>query len=78
MVRSGLYHISGCALLRKHVYDHSPVHNGKKQGDILLPLFFNFALEESTGKTQLKPGETGINWDISAAGLRCRCESSGR
>jgi hypothetical protein len=37
---------------RKHVSDIFPIHSGLKQGDVLLPLLFNFALEYSTSNVQ--------------------------
>jgi hypothetical protein len=36
----------------KHLSDNFPIQNGLKQGDALLPLFFNFALEYATRKVQ--------------------------
>jgi hypothetical protein len=36
----------------KHLSDNFPVQNGLKQGDALLPLLFNFALEYATKKVQ--------------------------
>jgi hypothetical protein len=36
----------------KHLSDKFPIQNGLKQGDALLPLFFNFALEYAIRKVQ--------------------------
>jgi hypothetical protein len=36
----------------KHLSEIFPVKNGLKQGDALLPLLFNFALQCATGKVQ--------------------------
>jgi hypothetical protein len=36
----------------KHLYDIFPIQNGLKQGDALLPLLFNFALEYIIRKVQ--------------------------
>jgi hypothetical protein len=36
----------------KHLSGKFPIQNGLKQGDILLPLFFNFALEYAIRKVQ--------------------------
>jgi hypothetical protein len=36
----------------KHLFDNFPIQNGVKQGDALLPLLFNFALEYATSKTR--------------------------
>jgi hypothetical protein len=38
--------------IRKHLSEHFPTDNGLKQGDALLPLLFNFALEYSIRKVQ--------------------------
>jgi hypothetical protein len=40
--------------LGKHLSDYFPIHSGLKQGDALLPLFLNFALEYAIMKV----------WDI--------------
>jgi hypothetical protein len=36
----------------KHLSDNFPIQNGLKQGDALLPLLFNFALEYSIRMVQ--------------------------
>jgi hypothetical protein len=36
----------------KHLSDSFPIQNGLKQGDVLLPLLFNFALEYAIKKVQ--------------------------
>jgi hypothetical protein len=36
----------------KHLSDNFPIQNGLKQGDDLLPLLFNFALEYAIRKVQ--------------------------
>jgi hypothetical protein len=36
----------------KYLPDNFPIQNGLKQGDVLLPLFFNFALEYANKKVQ--------------------------
>jgi hypothetical protein len=36
----------------KHLSNAFPIHNGLKQGDDLLPLLFNFALEYASKKVQ--------------------------
>jgi hypothetical protein len=36
----------------KHLSDNFPIQNGLKQGDALLPLLFNFALEYAIRKIQ--------------------------
>jgi hypothetical protein len=36
----------------KHLSDSFPIQNGLKQGDALLPLLFNFALEYAIRKVQ--------------------------
>jgi hypothetical protein len=38
--------------LDKHLSDSFSIQNGVKQGDALLPLLFNFALEYATRKVQ--------------------------
>jgi hypothetical protein len=34
----------------KHLFENFPIQNGLKQGDALLPLLFNFALEHAIRK----------------------------
>jgi hypothetical protein len=36
----------------KHLSDNFPIQNGLKQGDALSPLFFNFALEYTLGRSR--------------------------
>jgi hypothetical protein len=36
----------------KHLSDNFPIQNGLKQGDVLSPLLFNFALEYAIRKVQ--------------------------
>ena len=38
-----------CSTVSKHLSDMFPIRNGLKQGDALLPLLFNFALEYALG-----------------------------
>jgi hypothetical protein len=47
----------------KYLSDNFSIQNGLKQGDALMPLLFNFALEYAVSKVQ----ET--RWDSSAVGL---------
>jgi hypothetical protein len=42
----------GKVRLGKHLSDNFPIQNGLKQGDALLPLLFNFALEYAIRKVQ--------------------------
>jgi len=41
------------AWVGKNLSDMFPIRNGLKQGDSLLPLLFNFALEYATGRVQV-------------------------
>jgi hypothetical protein len=36
----------------KHLSDNFPIQNGLKQGDALVPLFFNFAVKYAIRKAQ--------------------------
>jgi hypothetical protein len=42
----------GCTCICKHLSDNFHMQNGLKQGDALLPLIFNFALEYAIRKTR--------------------------
>jgi hypothetical protein len=42
----------GKVRIGKHLSDNFPIQNGLKQGDALLPLLFNFALEYTIRKVQ--------------------------
>jgi hypothetical protein len=54
--------------ISKHLSDALTIHNDLKEGDALLPLLFNFALEHSIKKVR-KAGRYGIEWNRSASGL---------
>jgi len=53
----------------KNLYDMFPIRNGLKQGDALMPLLFNFALDYAIKEGSGKPGWHEIKWYISAFGL---------
>jgi hypothetical protein len=44
----------------KHLSDNFPIQNGLKQGDVLSPLLFNFALEYDIRK--VKENQVGIKF----------------
>ena len=53
----------------KNLSDRFPIRNGLKQGDALLPLLFNFALEWTIRGGSGKPGWFETKWYTSAADL---------
>ena len=55
----------------KSLSDLFLIRNGLKQGDILSPLLFNFALEYATRRLQVPQNWSEIKWYTSASGLCC-------
>jgi hypothetical protein len=51
------------------VFDAPPIKNGLKQGDALLPLLFNFALEYATRK--YKKNREGLELNGTQASGQC-------
>jgi len=45
----------------KHLSDMFPIRNGLKQIDILLPLFFSFALNYAIGRVQVNQNGVQLN-----------------
>ena len=45
----------------KNVSDRSPIRNGLKQGDVLSPMLFNFALENAIKRVQVNQDGLKLN-----------------
>jgi hypothetical protein len=52
LIKMCLNETYGKVCVGKLLSDKFPIQNGLKQGDVLLPLFFNFALEDAIRKVQ--------------------------
>jgi len=51
----------GRVLVDKHLSDTFPILNGLNQGDVLLPLFFNFTLEYAIRQFQANQESLKLN-----------------
>jgi len=61
LIQMCLNETSSRARVGKNLSDMFPINNGLKQGDVLSPLFFNFCLEFTIWRVQVKQDGLKLN-----------------
>jgi hypothetical protein len=78
LIKRCLNVVSNKVRIGKYLSDNVPIQNGLKQGDALLPLLFNFAVEYAITKVQETQVKLGWEMEYISFWRMLICLSTGR